>query len=1050
MKKRIFMLLAIVMVVGLVPSFTLTALASNAADTAAASCTHPNLSPWQLGDHAEHYRYCTLCGEYAEYATHTGGEATCTEPPVCEECGAEYDSSLGGHAWGEWTTNGDGTHTRMCQNDATHTETEDCSGGDDSCTPICEVCNSEYSKHTGGTATCAKQAVCEVCNQPYGDYSTTNHGEFSDWRAYYETQHVRYCTLCGEEEYADHTGGTATCMERAVCKDCDKTYGELSTTNHGEFSDWIAYDVTRHFRWCTDCGQNWEYGTHTGGEATCAVGAICTDCNEIYSDPASEHTGPYSDWEYWSNSVHLRTCLTCNNPETGNHTGGTATCGSKPVCEVCESEYGSSLDHDWGEWTTNDDNTHTRVCKDDVTHTETGYCSGGDGSCTPTCAVCGSEYYNANGNHTGGTATCAKQAVCEVCNQPYGDYSTTNHGEFTDWNQHNDGIQHYRYCTDCGHYQYADHTGGTATCNQLAVCEECGVWYGDVSTTNHGEFSDWYWYDDTQHYRYCTRCFRNREYADHTGGTANCVSGPVCTICEGEYGNKDSEAHVVQMSEWRTTGAAEHIRTCSACGYSEYESHSPGSEATCVTGTICAVCNYEYGSRDYNNHTGLPTYWEYDIECHWKHCQTCRAPVIGFHTGGTPTCTEHGVCEVCNVPYIPATYHNWGKGVSNDDGTHTRVCLNDASHKVTNVHTGGKATCTEDGVCKICDAAYIPAINHNWGAWESNDDGTHTRVCQNDATHTETENCSGGEATYTEDGVCEVCGAAYLPAIKHDDDKGDFIYIPITYPPVVDGGDNGDVVVTPKNPKKGDTVVITPDLDAGYEVDEIIVTDKKGNLVTVIDNGDGTYSFKQPSGKVTIKVTCKEIITVCPRDQTCPLYGYTDLDRTAWYHDGVHFCIEHGLMQGIGNNQFNPNGTTTRAMIVTILWRLEEEPVVNYLMQFEDVPQDEWYSEAVRWAAANGIVLGYDDGLFYPEKAITREQLAAILHRYAAYKGVDNGVIFPMIPQCDYSLWAENDVIWADMNGLLDGIGNDMTDMTADASRAEVAAMLRRFCEISG
>ncbi len=229
--------------------------------------------------------------------------------------------------------------------------------------------------------------------------------------------------------------------------------------------------------------------------------------------------------------------------------------------------------------------------------------------------------------------------------------------------------------------------------------------------------------------------------------------------------------------------------------------------------------------------------------------------------------------------------------------------------------------------------------------------------------------------------------------------KWSYIYLPIipsnpTYPPVVNSGNNGDVVVTPKNPQKGDTVTITPNPDKGFEVDEIMVTDKNGNSVTVADNGNGTYSFKQPSSKVNIEVTFKEIDTTCPGDWTCPMYGYTDLDRTAWYHDGVHYCIEHDLMGSTGTSTltFEPNLSTTRAMIVTILWRLEGEPIVNYEMTFEDVADGMWYTEAIRWAKSTGVVEGYSAEKFGPNDTITREQLATIIWRYAKDKGYDLSV----------------------------------------------------------
>lgn len=119
---------------------------------------------------------------------------------------------------------------------------------------------------------------------------------------------------------------------------------------------------------------------------------------------------------------------------------------------------------------------------------------------------------------------------------------------------------------------------------------------------------------------------------------------------------------------------------------------------------------------------------------------------------------------------------------------------------------------------------------------------------------------------------------------------------------------------------------------------------------------------------------------------------------------------------------------------------------MNYILPFADVANGEWYTEAVRWAAAEGIVNGYEDGTFRPGNEITREQVMAILHRYAGYKKLESGMILPMIPQYEYSMWAENDILWADMVGLTSNIGVDIYDMTAYANRAEIAAYLRKFC----
>jgi len=149
-------------------------------------------------------------------------------------------------------------------------------------------------------------------------------------------------------------------------------------------------------------------------------------------------------------------------------------------------------------------------------------------------------------------------------------------------------------------------------------------------------------------------------------------------------------------------------------------------------------------------------------------------------------------------------------------------------------------------------------------------------------------------------------------------------------------------------------------------------------------------------------------------------------------------------MQGVGGGKFAPYTTTSRAMIVTILYRLEGEPMVGSANPFSDVEADEWYTDAVLWAAENEIVLGYD-GAFMPEDEITLEQALLILQRYAEYKGIDE-ITVPMIAPYEYNTWAENGVVWAYLNGVLE-IGTDLDDLTAPATRAELAGFLYAFCK---
>ena len=177
-------------------------------------------------------------------------------------------------------------------------------------------------------------------------------------------------------------------------------------------------------------------------------------------------------------------------------------------------------------------------------------------------------------------------------------------------------------------------------------------------------------------------------------------------------------------------------------------------------------------------------------------------------------------------------------------------------------------------------------------------------------------------------------------------------------------------------------MTFTVDPDAGYELGTLVVTDSRGNRIDVERQSDTRYTFEMPSGRVTVEATFVEV-TEEPNPTVLP---FTDVPTSAWYYDAVEFVYERGMMAGTGNNQFSPNVTTTRAMIVTILYRLENQPAAGS-SSFTDVPAGQWYTNAVTWAAANGIVGGYGNGRFGPNDTITRVQMAVILYRYEKFKG---------------------------------------------------------------
>lgn len=259
------------------------------------------------------------------------------------------------------------------------------------------------------------------------------------------------------------------------------------------------------------------------------------------------------------------------------------------------------------------------------------------------------------------------------------------------------------------------------------------------------------------------------------------------------------------------------------------------------------------------------------------------------------------------------------------------------------------------------------------------------------------------------------------------------VIIPTEFSINIKDSDNGKVEASVKYAVPGSTVKLTVTPDEGYELDTLSVkSDRKEIDVT---EKNGKYQFTMPYGSVNVTATFKAV------------NPYNDVDTDDWFYDDVLLVTAKELMEGTGNSKFSPDISADRAMIVTILWRQEGCPVVDSPVDFDDVADGLWYSEAIDWASSNGIVNGYGDGNYGPTNQITREQIMAILNRYAVYKNWTDDIALPMIPQYNCSTWAENNVIWADMSGLLNGLGVDITDMTAKASRAELAAYLSRFVQ---
>ncbi len=264
--------------------------------------------------------------------------------------------------------------------------------------------------------------------------------------------------------------------------------------------------------------------------------------------------------------------------------------------------------------------------------------------------------------------------------------------------------------------------------------------------------------------------------------------------------------------------------------------------------------------------------------------------------------------------------------------------------------------------------------------------------------------------------------------------------------------ENGAITLSPAEPGPGDKVTVTPQPDDGYELGSVTVTDEEGSSIEVVDNGDGTFSYVQPEGDVTITASFRIASGIdCPRDHTCPMYPFGDADRLAWYHDGVHFCLEHGLMVGTGEGVFSPSGDTTRGMLIAMLYRLEGRPEAVGGLPYDDVASDAYYADAVRWGSANGIVQGYGDGTYRPGQPVTREEMAAILFRYAGYRGVADDARSDLDRYTDggaVSSYAVEAMSWATAKALIEGEPGGALNPAGSTSRDQTATLFMRLCRL--
>ena len=688
-------------------------------------CTQPlgwgdhDWGDWESNGNGTHTRTCKRLGTHTEMEKCTFSVAPCTEPAACTECGASY--KLGGHDWGGWTPNGDKTHTRVCTRDSSHTDTKDCTDFWD--------------------ADCTTPAMCMVCWGTHGETAPDKHS-WDRPSPNYDGTHTYTCRdnpshtkkeACttsgpfhGEEDWCDRCGGYTESHNFGGswesnadghwknCQDCEKSqtmvphsFVELVDEKHLK-SEATCVSVAVYYRSCSVCGHhatdtfesgdinpnNHDLVRREAKDPTCTeegwtVHEACRREGCRYTTPhyRISHSGhsliphngktPTCTEKGWS---AYDTCKRCDyttyqelpidpdNHDLEHHEGKAATCTEKgwsayDTCKRCDYttyEKVDALDHDWNDWTSNGNGTHTRTCKNDPGHTETEACSG---------------------------VGCGQTGACSVCK---GEYTAADH-EYEPWS-HNSN-EHWSNCIYCSEerrssHSFSEYEHSKATCASPAkyykICSDCKYQIdpydsGDIDPNNHDLIHHeakaatcteigWKAYDT------CSRCDYTT-YVELTNGghnlTHHAAKAPTCT----EVG-------------WEAYDA------CSRCDYTTYVELTNGGHSLTHHAAKAPTCTevgweaYDTCSRcDYTTYVELPALGhDYQAEVIPR---TCEDDGYTLHT-----------CTRCADRYadtiVPHCGHWYGEWTANGDGTQRAECLRGGCHHEKTVD---------------CEIIELPALN---------------------------------------------------------------------------------------------------------------------------------------------------------------------------------------------------------------------------------------------------------------------------------------------------------------------------------------------------
>ena len=886
------------------------------------------------------------------------------------------------------------------------------------------------------------------------------HNWSSEWTA--DTyQHWHVCSICkGKNDPVAHTydqkvaegsykAFDATCVSPAlyywscVCgAEGTDTFesGETNPTSHtGALGDWQS-DENNHWKEYSCCqvranegNHQWDEGRETKSPTCTAPGEktyTCSVCSATRTETVSATGHSWADAWMHDDTHHWHNCENANCPVTENsgksgyaeHSGGTATCQAKAVCETCGQAYGELKEHPWAD------------------------------------------------------ATCTEPKTCPVCQTVEG---TALGHDFESGTWQSDGDHHWKKCSRCDvtdEANKAPHSGGTATCIAKAECVTCGTAYGALDANNHiGVLGVWQSNED-KHWKEYSCCQVHANEGNHQWDEGRETKSPTCTedgvktfTCS-QCNNTKTEpisalGHDFENGTWQSDGD-HHWKKCSRCD---------------VTDTKTAH--------------------------RWNEGRETKSPTCTAAGEKTYTCTD---CGRTKTEQIDALGHDWGEWVvtkpatTSAAGEEKRVCQRNTSHtetrdipKLTPAPSGGGSSSAPAVTVPVSgsgDTVHVSAsVSGSTAEVKEIKSAELDKIGTDSAVVIDLSGLNKGVtgvtlSTDTIDSICktEADGVTIkLPNAELRVDRQTLAAVTeqaagsklrLVVEP--DGTARSTMTAAQKSALAG--MKNAAALEAYFVSGDKRIHDFKGGSVelSIPYRADGAIrawflkedGTREPvsarydkenallilhhfSHYVIEELDSSAAYTVCAKDDSCPIWLFADAVPTAWYHDGVHYCIENGLMQGVSTASFLPNGSTTRAQLVTILWRLEGNPAPVSAAGFSDVADGAWYAVAVRWAAGCGVVKGYDNGCFGPNDAVTREQMVTILYRYAQYKGYDVSIgedtnILSFNDALTVSGYSIPAMQWACGSGLMTGAQRDggMALAPRDTTtRAQTATLLMRF-----